>query len=387
MVNNFTLSDIDRETVVFLFINGPHHVHHLILPAMNFAINQKFYQTVLISGSKVNTEIIRKTWHRLGCPEFGFVELRKPIRYYFPNYKSKLFPPPYTCWARIQKYVRYAAAVVSTSHEVPKYFEKYNIKDPALIYLYHGTGTREYGFDPNLMFFDLLLIPGIYHQRRLKEKMAIDTSKFCIIGHPKLDWCSLMKQNSLQLFDNQNPVFYYNPHWDMNLSSINKWGNPILEYFKKNKQFNLIFSPHPLIKHFKYKNRLEKKIKNINFGDNILIDMGSEASVDGTYNFLSDVYVGDVSSVVAEWICHRPRPCIFLNSHNIDWENNLSYKNWHCGIVISKISDLPAELKNAVKTNKFKTQQKFYVQDMVSRGERSPSEYSTTEIINFLQGK
>ena len=52
---------IENNSVVFLFINGPHHTHHLILPALSFAQNYSEYQTVLISGNDENTKIIKQT--------------------------------------------------------------------------------------------------------------------------------------------------------------------------------------------------------------------------------------------------------------------------------------------------------------------------------------
>ena len=386
-MNDSSLSAINRDTVVFLFINGAHHVHHLILPALNFARIQNRYRTVLISGNRANSAIIRKTWQTFDRPNCEFFELPKPFRYWIPNYKHKLFPPPYSYWKRIQKYIRHAAAVVSTSHEAPKYFAQYDINIPSLIYLYHGTGTREYGFDPNLDLFDFLFVPGSYHYRRLQETADIDSSKMQIIGQPKLDWLALMQEYQPMLFKNKNPTFYYNPHWDMGLSSIEKWSKPILEYFTINTQYNLIFAPHPLLQHFKNRNGFIMNFKRPYTANNILIDLNGSAGLDGTYNAASDVYIGDVSSMVTEWVCHRPRPCVFLNSHRIDWKSNPSYESWSCGNVVTQISDLSIALETAAHTNESQAKQESYVQRMVLRDDKSVAEHSATILFNFLQGK
>jgi len=386
-MNNSSLSAINRDTVVFLFINGAHHVHHLILPALSFARIQDRYRTILISGSKTNSSIIKKTWQAFGRPDCDFLELSKPLRYYIPNYKHKLFPPPYSYWNHIQKYIRDSAAVISTSHEVPKYFAQFDINIPSLIYFYHGTGTREYGFDPHLDFFDLLFVPGLYHYRRLQKAVEIDSSKIRVIGQPKLDWFSLMMKHKPKLFNNDNPIFYYNPHWDIGLSSIEKWSKPILEYFIINSQFNLVFAPHPLLKHFKNRNGYNLNFKAPNTANNILIDLSSAAGLDGTYNTASDVYIGDVSSVVTEWIYNRPRPCVFLNSHHIDWRTNPSYESWFCGNVITKISDLSVALETAAQTNEFQVEQETYIQRMVLFDDKSAAENSATILFDFLQGK
>ena len=192
-MNNPSLSAINRETVVFLFINGAHHVHHLILPALYFARIEDRYRTVLISGSRANSAIIRKTWKTLDRPDCDFFELPKPLRYRIPNYKHKLFPPPYVHWKRIQKYIRHAAAVVSTSHEAKNYFQKYEITGPELIYKFHGAGTRDYSFEQGLNQFDLLLVPGVYYFERLVNQLTLDQKSVQIVGHPKFEWQDLMQ--------------------------------------------------------------------------------------------------------------------------------------------------------------------------------------------------
>ncbi len=77
---------------------------------------------------------------------------------------------------------------------------------------------------------------------------------------------------------------------------------------------------------------------------NILVDTGSHASIDMTYTQAADVYLGDVSSQVYEFL-YRPRPCLFLNSHNIDWETDPNYANWHLGEVVRS----PDEIEGALE--------------------------------------
>jgi hypothetical protein len=62
-----------------------------------------------------------------------------------------------------------------------------------------------------------------------------------------------------------------------------------------------------------------------------------------TYADAADVYVGDVSSQLYEFLV-RPRPCIFLNAHGIAWQNDPFYLGWRCGPVIESIEQLPAAL-------------------------------------------
>ena len=87
---------------------------------------------------------------------------------------------------------------------------------------------------------------------------------------------------------------------------------------------------------------LPRKFENV---PNILIDKGSHASADMTYICAADIYLGDASSQVYEFL-FEPRPCVFLNSHGVEWENNPSYLHWTLGQVIDNVE---TELKTALE--------------------------------------
>lgn len=71
----------------------------------------------------------------------------------------------------------------------------------------------------------------------------------------------------------------------------------------------------------------------------MIIDFGSEKSVDMTYTQAADIYLGDVSSQVYEFI-RTPRLCLFLNPHAVNWQNNPYYACWNFGIVIDHLEQL-----------------------------------------------
>src|SRR5690606_12115302 len=83
--------------------------------------------------------------------------------------------------------------------------------------------------------------------------------------------------------------------------------------------------------------------------ENIYFDFGSTESVNMTYVKKADIYLGDVSSQVYEFLLIKSRPCIFINVHNIDYKDNLDYRFWKCGDVIENIGQLPNTLENAKK--------------------------------------
>ncbi len=102
-----------------------------------------------------------------------------------------------------------------------------------------------------------------------------------------------------------------------------------------------------------------------------------------TYTRAADVYLGDVSSQVYEFL-QRPRAAIFLKSHAVDWQNHPDYQFWHNGPVIDRVSDLEPLLDRwpAVAAEYKAAQQRLfaYTIDMTDeaasvRGARAIAEY------------
>ncbi|MDP6878906.1 MAG: hypothetical protein QGI18_09930 [Candidatus Marinimicrobia bacterium] len=375
---------IDNNSVVFLFINGPHHTHHLILPALNFAQNYTQYQTVLISGSDNNTNIIKQTLHKMGNPKCKIIKLPKPLRYYIKNYRNKIIPPPFSQWKFIDKSIHYSKAIISTSHQTPEFLIKDRNHDQKLFYLYHGVGTRSYGFEDSLNEYDFIFVPGEYHYNRLQADLSINKNKLSIVGHPKFEWQDVMNNNIKSFFNNNNPTFYYNPHWDLSLSSYKKWSKRIIQYFLNNKQFNLIFAPHPLIKNYSSRNKINIDIE-IDKSNNIILDFYSNNTIDGSYLHAADVYIGDVSSMVTDFIIKKNRSCIFINSYEIDWRNDKSFNFWNCGKVINKLEEFDSAITSSLKQNKYVKSQQAYIKKMIHKVSISSSKLIADSIYKNLQ--
>ena len=77
-----------------------------------------------------------------------------------------------------------------------------------------------------------------------------------------------------------------------------------------------------------------------------MIDLGSNRLFDMSYTSGADLYLGDVSSQVYEFLA-TPRPCLFLNAHEVDWAGDPDYLFWTLGDVIDDLADLPKALDQA----------------------------------------
>lgn len=150
---------------------------------------------------------------------------------------------------------------------------------------------------------------------------------------------------------NGRPTVLYNPHPAPHLSSWYEDGRKILDYFYKSDRYNLIFAPHVMLFHRPFvltidQLRLRKPGKIAQkYWDapNIHIDLGSAASNDMTYTMAADIYLGDVSSQIYEFL-YYPRPSLFMNSHNVEWQNDPNYLHWKTGDVLSDIDNLDQAL-------------------------------------------
>jgi hypothetical protein len=141
--------------------------------------------------------------------------------------------------------------------------------------------------------------------------VSLRPGSYAAVGWPKFEVVRGLNPDKLRLFDNNNPVIVYNPHFDQKVSSWGPMGLGVLNFFAKNSNYNLIFASHVvLFKRFvRHKGFLPKKYRGF---PNILIDTGSQASADMTYMLNSDIYLGDVSGQVYEFLL-EPRPCIHLS--------------------------------------------------------------------------
>jgi CDP-glycerol glycerophosphotransferase (TagB/SpsB family) len=132
----------------------------------------------------------------------------------------------------------------------------------------------------------------------------------------------------------------------------------VLEQFVRNGRYNLIFAPHVMLFQRQWVFTVDKfsvaRVRppspRYHHAPNMLIDLGSQSSVDMTYTRAADIYVGDVSSQVYEFLVD-PRPCLFLDAHQTDWRDNPDYTHWKAGPVSTRAEDIIAQLDAAVASH------------------------------------
>ena len=230
---------------------------------------------------------------------------------------------------------------------------RYGLDKLKLVHTRHGAGDRAIGFNPVSAKFDHVLVSGEKIRRRLIGEAGVDPDRISVVGYPKFDLHGAPRATSLI---DDRPVVLYNPHVSPHLSSWYKMGRQVLDWFVEHDEYQLIFAPHVMLFERSFAltidklrldrpGRIEERYLR---APNIHIDLGSRASSNMTYTNRADIYLGDVSSQVYEFML-TPRPCVFLDAHDTQWANDKNYAHWRAGPVINDPVMLGSALAEAVR--------------------------------------
>jgi hypothetical protein len=320
--------------VGFCFLSHKAHVRHQLPIALKLAEESGYQVELLVTTNDVYDEIMRVA-PNLEQSKCNIQFLKgTTVKTLIGSIKKRSYPNiKNVVKANKRIFLSYDALVTphSNLNDVMDLDKNRRIK---YICTFHGAGDNHIGFDQKFAKYDLLLAPGEDVAARLKaEGIYHHDNHLEIIGYVKFDTVS--KTNS-KIFDNNNPVILYNPHYMKGLTSWAQFGDAVLEYFAANTQYNLIFAPHLKL----FEKGVPSYIADYNQYPNIHVDCESDKLVDCTYTKQADVYLGDGSSQVYEFLYFKKSPVIFLNTSTVqDWKSDPNYLMWHLGCVIQDIKE------------------------------------------------
>ena len=350
--------------IAFLAISQAHQFLHWLPAALRLAEEPRVEVTVLVS-TRASVEFIRSY-----DPERRL----RLKRLWAPSIEPQgLFRPP-ARWlvlllnARtIGRYPTIVTTEVTSSLlcRVPGFRSR-------MIHLKHGAGDRSGSYNPKHADFDLTLVNGPKDKRRLIERGLVTNENCVVVGYGKFE---LVREATKRLFPNDRPTALYNSHFDRKVGSWLRHGRAMVERMKGIPDWNFIVAPHVKV-------RGGPRFRET--PPNILIDRRSVRSIDMTYTQAADVYIGDASSQVYEFI-RTPRPCIFLNLDRIDWRSDPAYAHWNLGQVIDSVDDLPAALARArqIQPRYEKAQRQFSARS-IDDSEDPASERQARAILDFV---
>ena len=268
---------------------------------------------------------------------------------------------------------------------------KFGLSSLKLIYVPHGAGDGAAGFQAATKNFDLVLLSGHKVRDRMLSLGLITQDGHAIVGYPKFDTVDLAARP--RYFDNDKPTVLYNPHFNPLLSSWYTVGEKVLDWFAAQDELNLIFAPHVML----FKRRLHTSIihRSSRFRPNvparfldhpgILIDKGSRRSIDMSYVQAADIYLGDVSSQIYEWI-QRPRPAIFFNTHMPQWQRAADYRHWALGNVIKGVDAMPSAIARALANpDVYSSRQQIADTETFSRTDKPAGTRAAEAVLDYLR--
>ena len=327
---------VQTRTIGLLLVGGIHHILHLVPVATELE-------------KEVNTHIIvyvKSDEEKTACQNIlaGLGAKRTAVEILKPNALARILSPKLSfLFSNLKIWKNLDALIVAErTSTILRYVTK---QLPPFIHIPHGAGDGAKSYDRRIRHFDHVLVAGEKDKRRMIELGLVQNENCHVTGYIKPYAVKYINPVSPSVFDNARPVVLYNPHFCEDLSSWREFGFNLLEAFGRNRDMNFIVAPH--IRFAKKQDRESiDAIKAYSKYENIHVDLGSAKSCDMTYTRSADIYLGDVSSQVYEFLS-VPKACVFLTSAKTQWRDNPDFAHWRYGPVCHSVEAVMAALSRA----------------------------------------
>lgn len=379
----------------FLFNHDQvHQVAHGLPVAM--ALARRGSEDVrILTGSERMTREVRRLLDRAGaslpCEQLG---LRSATGRLFAGGLDRLIPAAKLALYRENLDVFRNLDVLVVAEKTSTILKtRYGLDRLKIVHTRHGAGDRAIGFDAASRRFDHVLVAGEVIRERLIREAGVAPERISTVGYPKFD---LLPETPVRLpmQANGRPTVIYNPHVAPHLSSWYRDGRAVLDWFARSDRYNLIFAPHVMLFHRPVTVTIDPPRihrpgaipRHVRSAPNIHIDLSSPACTDMTYTMAADIYLGDVSSQVYEFLL-QPRPCIFLNSHGVANRGDENFAHWRAGQVIGSVGQLDGALNAALADpGRMETEQRALFADHIDLDDRPSSDRAADAIERYAAG-
>jgi hypothetical protein len=332
--------------VGFLFIGGAHHMLHLVPVALELA-RQGACDVHLFVGAPEDRVALERLLTRFGAS--------MPIAMLPTPQWARVIARVRSDWASLKLPRIYAGRrmlaemdVLVTAERTSTMLKRLPGRTPLLVHIPHGAGDRAKGFEQRIKMFDHVIVAGPKDRARMIAEQVVAPDDCSVSGYIKLAGVLALQrlgEVGEPLFANDRATILYNPHFAPGLSSWDHFGEGLVRDVVERTDCNLIIAPHVRLRDRLSKGE-QRRIEALAVPGRVIVDLGSERSFDMTYTLAADIYVGDVSSQVYEFL-HRPRPCLFLNATGGDRRADADFAFWNLGEVVDRPSDLLTALIEA----------------------------------------
>lgn len=230
----------------------------------------------------------------------------------------------------------------------------------------HGVGSISARDDRRRRAARLLLVPSEIEKQTYTAR-GIPEHRLIVTGYVKSAFRA--RESGTPIFASSKPVVVYAPHWQRHRSSWWSWGRSVVALLAAQDRYNVILAPHQRL--VEKDPKVREVLASVNDLPHVHVDLDSFAMVDGSYMAAADIYLGDTSSQVMEFLL-RPRPCVFLNPDNVNWRATDDHNFWTQGQVVDNFGDILPALDRAFALQpSFETGQRSYIAETV--GETGPA--------------
>lgn len=333
-----------RPRVGFLFIGGAHQMLHMAPVAAELARQQTCSITLFVP-SREDGEHLARVLALLGAPLAitqlpmpGWLKLLGAVRPADRHKAAGLLAG----WSLLRD-----LDVLVTAERTSTILARLPGQGPMLVHIPHGAGDRARGFEKRIRLFDHVIVAGPKDRDRMLTEELVTPGTCSVSGYVKLSTMLRLRSAAPAppLFANDRPVVLYNPHFEKGLSSFWTFAEAIAKETGARTDHNFIIAPHVRLRD-SLGGGERARLQALAVPDRVIVDLGSEKSTDMTYTLAADIYVGDVSSQVYEYL-HAPGPCVFLNSTGGDRTGDPDFAFWRFGEVVDRPDDVPAVIARA----------------------------------------
>lgn len=233
---------------------------------------------------------------------------------------------------------------IVTAERTSTVLRRFGVRRPLLIHIPHGAGDRAVGFEPRIALFDHVLLHTPKNEPRMLRQGLVRPGHYDVCGYAKFEAVEALHPQPRRFFGNDRETVLYNPHFNARLGSWRRMGPTLAEAILERTDFNLILAPH--VRLMRRAPAEEQARWAARHEDRLLIDPGSDASYDMSYVRAADIYLGDVSSQVYEFIA-RPRPCVFIAPDGESRPDEADYAFHVFGEVAGTAEDAVEKLRRA----------------------------------------
>ena len=342
-------------SVAFLYIGGPHQVFHAAPAAAELARADPAVRVVNFAADDRSAELIRRVYAAYDAPapdirRFDTPWWGKLAATVSGRASARKLPALFSHRRALAGFDAVVTAECSSS-----ILRRMGLADTVMVLIPHGAGDRAVSVEPRMALFDQVLVAGPKNAERMVAEGVVPAERCVEVGYLKLDLMQRLRRQREPLFANDRPTILYNPHFRRELSSL-PVAREVIAAFAAQDRFNLVFAPH--IRAFEDASAAERASwEALAVDGRIIVDLGSDRLLDMSYAIGADIYLGDVSSQVYEFLA-EPRPCVFIDAHGVAWADDPSYAFWNLGDVcppghvLTAVADAPARHAHYIERQK-----------------------------------